>query len=72
MNTMSEQTALSIGILSIGDMGLGIGKVLMSQNYRVMTFAEDRRQVVLFECRRVKATMTVPNSMSPVIIPIQR
>ncbi|KAI1443750.1 phosphogluconate dehydrogenase [Annulohypoxylon stygium] len=61
---MSEQTALSIGILSIGDMGLGIGKVLMSQNYRVMTFAEDRRQVVLFECRRYYSERTKERARS--------
>jgi 3-hydroxyisobutyrate dehydrogenase-like beta-hydroxyacid dehydrogenase len=34
-----------IGILSIGDMGVGIGKLLISQGYRVATYAEDRRQV---------------------------
>lgn len=43
---MGEQAALVIGILSIGDMGLGIGKLLISQGYRVATFTEDRRQVL--------------------------
>lgn len=45
---MGEQAGLGIGILSIGDMGLGIGKVLISQKYRVATFAEDRRQVLAY------------------------
>jgi 3-hydroxyisobutyrate dehydrogenase-like beta-hydroxyacid dehydrogenase len=40
---MSEQAELVVGILSIGDMGLGIAKVLINQGYRVTTFAEDRR-----------------------------
>jgi 3-hydroxyisobutyrate dehydrogenase-like beta-hydroxyacid dehydrogenase len=40
---MDEEAGLVVGILSIGDMGLGIAKVLMSQGYRVATFAEDRR-----------------------------
>lgn len=49
---MVEQAALVIGILSIGDMGLGIGKLLISQGYRVATFAEDRRQVLAYTQRR--------------------
>ncbi|KAL2872610.1 6-phosphogluconate dehydrogenase [Aspergillus lucknowensis] len=35
---------LVIGILSIGDMGLGIAKLLQSQGYKVATFAEDRSE----------------------------
>lgn len=42
---MGEETRPVIGILSIGDMGLGIAKLLISQGYRVVTYAEDRRQV---------------------------
>ncbi|KAI1088112.1 6-phosphogluconate dehydrogenase [Rostrohypoxylon terebratum] len=41
---MSEHITPTVGILSIGDMGLGIGKVLISQNYRALTFAEDRSE----------------------------
>ncbi len=37
----------TIAILSIGDMGLGVGKLLVSQGYKVATFAEDRRFVNL-------------------------
>ncbi|KAL4898150.1 6-phosphogluconate dehydrogenase [Aspergillus ambiguus] len=39
---MGDHTAPVVGILSIGDMGLGIGRLLISQGYRVVTFAEDR------------------------------
>ena len=38
----------AIAILSIGDMGLGIAKLLVSQGYRVATFAEDRRSVTAY------------------------
>lgn len=48
---MREQAPLVIGILSIGDMGLAIGKLLISQGFRVATFAEDRRQVLGFTRR---------------------
>ncbi|KAL2801636.1 6-phosphogluconate dehydrogenase [Aspergillus granulosus] len=41
--TMAERE-LVIGILSIGDMGVGIGKLLISQGYKVATFAEDRSE----------------------------
>lgn len=34
-----------VGILSIGEMGLGIANLLISHGYRVVTYAEDRRQV---------------------------
>jgi 3-hydroxyisobutyrate dehydrogenase-like beta-hydroxyacid dehydrogenase len=42
---MSEETPVVIGILSIGEMGLGIAKLLISHGYRVTTYAEDRRRV---------------------------
>lgn len=37
-----------VGILSIGEMGLGIANLLLSHGYRVVTYAEDRRQVFPF------------------------
>lgn len=37
----------SVGILSIGDMGVGIAKLLIAHNYRVVTNIEGRRSVVL-------------------------
>ena len=33
----------AIGILSIGEMGLGIAQLLIAHNYRVLTYASDRR-----------------------------
>ena len=33
-----------IGIISIGEMGLGIGKLLKAHGFRVVTNASDRRQ----------------------------
>jgi hypothetical protein len=33
----------TIGIVSIGDMGLGMARLLKSHNYRVVTVAEGRR-----------------------------
>jgi len=36
-------TLATLGILSIGDMGLGISKILTAHNYRVITNASDRR-----------------------------
>ncbi|KAL2838447.1 6-phosphogluconate dehydrogenase [Aspergillus pseudoustus] len=40
---MAEE-GLVIGILSIGDMGVGIGSLLISHGYKVATFAEDRSE----------------------------
>jgi predicted dinucleotide-binding enzyme len=34
----------TIGIISIGEMGLGIGKLLKAHGFRVVTNASDRRQ----------------------------
>lgn len=36
----------TIGILSIGDMGMGVAKLLISQGYRVVTNLEGRRSVL--------------------------
>ena len=33
----------TLGILSIGDMGVGIARLLTAHNYRVVTNASDRR-----------------------------
>jgi prephenate dehydrogenase len=33
-----------IGIISIGEMGLGFGQLLKAHNYRVVTNGSDRRQ----------------------------
>jgi hypothetical protein len=33
----------TVGILSIGDMGMGIAKLLIAKNYRVVTNLEGRR-----------------------------
>lgn len=33
----------TVGILSIGDMGMAVAKLLMSQGYRVVTNLEGRR-----------------------------
>ncbi|KAL4807340.1 6-phosphogluconate dehydrogenase [Aspergillus unguis] len=38
---MAEDTPV-IGILSIGEMGLGVANLLIDKGYRVVTFAEDR------------------------------
>ena len=41
---MASLTSLATcGILSIGDMGLGIAKLLIANNYKVVTNASDRR-----------------------------
>lgn len=34
---------VSVGILSIGEMGLGIAKLLKAHGYRVLTVGEGRR-----------------------------
>jgi hypothetical protein len=38
-------TMATIGIISIGEMGLGIAQLLKAHQYRVVTNASDRRQV---------------------------
>lgn len=37
--------AVTVGIVSIGDMGLGMAKLLQAHGYRVITVAEGRRYV---------------------------
>ncbi|KAI0597811.1 6-phosphogluconate dehydrogenase [Biscogniauxia sp. FL1348] len=41
---MADNLIKTIGILSIGEMGLGIGQLLISHGYIVGTFAEDRSE----------------------------
>lgn len=36
---------VSVGILSIGDMGLGMARLLQAHGYRVLTVAAGRRYV---------------------------
>jgi hypothetical protein len=38
----------TVGILSIGDMGMGIAKLLIAKNYRVVTNLEGRRYGIWF------------------------
>lgn len=37
--------AVTVGVVSIGDMGLGIAKLLKAHDYRVVTVGEGRRYV---------------------------
>jgi len=37
----------TVGILSIGEMGMGIAKLLIAHNFRVVTNVEGRRSVNL-------------------------
>jgi len=41
-------TLATVGILSIGEMGLGIAKLLVTHNYRVVTNVTGRRWETLF------------------------
>ena len=58
-----------IGILSIGDMGLGITKLLRAHDYPVVTVASGRRQVPPFYSSRapmliyVKLVNDFPNQV---------
>ena len=40
--TMGE-TFTNVGVVSIGEMGLGIASLLIDHGYKVFTFAADRR-----------------------------
>lgn len=37
---------VTVGIVSIGDMGMGMAKLLKAHNYRVVTVAEGRRYIL--------------------------
>ncbi len=54
-----------IAILSIGDMGLGIAKLLVSQGHRVSTFAEDRRSVRTCRTHWIGIAVIPTGSQSP-------
>jgi hypothetical protein len=41
----------TVGILSIGEMGMGIAKLLIAHNYRVVTNIEGRRWDIFFSIR---------------------
>lgn len=41
----------AIGIISIGEMGLGIAQLLIAHHYRVLTYAADRRYNQYFQSR---------------------
>jgi hypothetical protein len=47
----------TLGILSIGDMGLGVARLLIANNYRVITNASDRRY-----CASIKNARSFPNT----------
>lgn len=46
-----EMRPVSVGILSIGEMGLGVAKLLKSHDYRVLTVANNRRRVCTYAHR---------------------
>jgi hypothetical protein len=56
--TSSSSSAMkpTIGIVSVGDMGLGIAKLLQAHEYQVLTTSAGRRQVSLSELRTVADT----------------
>lgn len=45
MASSSTSVKPSVGILSIGDMGMGIAKLLLANDYEVLTVSAGRRQV---------------------------
>ncbi len=48
MATSSFNPKITVGILSIGDMGMGIARLLRHHNHTVYTVAVGRRQVTRF------------------------
>ncbi|PSR80814.1 6-phosphogluconate dehydrogenase [Coniella lustricola] len=52
---MSASTLATIGILSIGDMGMGIAKLLVAKNFSVATNCAGRRYALKDTLERVKA-----------------
>lgn len=46
----------TIGVVSIGDMGLGIAKLLRAHEYQVFTTSADRRQASLSKLRTAADT----------------
>jgi len=47
----------SVGIISIGEMGLGVAKLLKSQNYRVLTNVSDRSQSTQERARKASIAL---------------
>ncbi len=43
ISTVTNMRATTVGIISIGEMGLGIAKLLQSHGFRVATVAQGRR-----------------------------
>ena len=43
LTTLQTMRSTTVGIVSIGDMGLGMAKLLQSHGYRVVTVGEGRR-----------------------------
>ena len=41
---MTPELFKNVGVVSIGEMGLGIAQLLIAHGYRVFTYAADRRQ----------------------------
>lgn len=37
------ETFVNVGVVSIGEMGLGVAALLIDHGYQVFTYAEDRR-----------------------------
>src|ERR1700722_19085104 len=50
-SSSSSATKPTIGVVSIGDMGLGIAKLLKAHEYQVITTSAGRRQHSLSELR---------------------
>src|SRR5271156_1624305 len=59
--TSSSSSAMkpTIGIVSVGDMGLAIAKLLQAHEYQVVTASADRRQASLSELRTLADTYKV-------------
>ena len=55
-SSSSSATKPTIGIVSVGDMGLGIAKLLQAHEYPVLTTSAGRRQASLPELRTVADT----------------
>jgi len=58
-SSSSSATKPTIGIVSIGDMGLGIAKLLQAHEYQVVTTSAGRRPASLSELRTVADTYKV-------------
>jgi hypothetical protein len=49
----------TVGILSIGEMGMGIAKLLIAHNYRVVTNVEGRRWDMSVSCAMLQFHMKI-------------